>query len=98
MLKLDKTALWFNRNPQIGLTVGRYGGQGFTTAALSARHQQQQRCVGCMAIVQQVGVHGQEGGGVRLCGSRRGASQSDFVPVTSGGPRQLPLANNPTAL
>ena len=30
--------------------------------------------------------------------SRRGASQSDFVPVTSGGPRQLPLANNPTAL
>ena len=54
--------------------------------------------VGCMAIVQQVGVHGQEGGGVRLCGSRRGASQSDFVPVTSGGPRQLPLANNPTAL
>ena len=63
MLKLDKTALLFNRNPQIGLTVGRYGGQGFTTAALSARHQQQ-RCVGCMAIVQQVGVHGQEGGGV----------------------------------
>ena len=27
--------------------------------------RQQQRCVGCMAIVQQVGVHGQEGGGVR---------------------------------
>ena len=35
---------------------------------------------------------------VAAADSRRGASQSDFVPVTSGGPRQLPLANNPTAL
>ena len=54
-------------NPKIRTTLilGMASSAAGTIVRRLTTDRQQQRCVGCMAIVQQVGVHGQEGGGVR---------------------------------